>query len=357
MKFSDGSLASSASSRFGQFSIQKTGDPGGEKVCSYNKRTFFSWTVHCLRFRFSAAYRESVMEERREILGALHESCQGQTISASDGSHGSSENMRYLNVMLSSRRRFNSRVSVLLQLNVASAETDGVQTTTDGVQAETGEPQAMKGVTQTTTGVTQATKGVTQVTAQRNLLNHLILSRHNKADIVLRPQDELGDRDTIKRKGAVPPYVLQFVEDSLEAGYVANTPNHDGPDKNGELCKRFLTYHTFVSEPKGELEENLFKWKAVNTKFDPSQAYPRTVPADLPGEGWHLRTPSDSSIKYAAEIADAVRGMTKGDAVEFAYAEALDNKDDAEKHFIAMRFGSFLGYNLGNDLLLQDSAI
>ena len=79
MKVLDGSLADSLSSRFGQFSIQKTVESGNEKVCSYNKRTFFSWTVHCLRFRFSKAYRQSVIDERQEILSALDRSWQGQT--------------------------------------------------------------------------------------------------------------------------------------------------------------------------------------------------------------------------------------------------------------------------------------
>ncbi len=330
MKVLDGSLADSLSSRFGQFSIQKTVDSDGEEVCSYNKRTFFSWTVHCLRFRFSKAYRQNVIAERQEILSALDRSWQEQTVSASDDSHDPSKNMRSANVTLSSRRRFNSRVSELLQLDATSAEPGG----------------------------TQATVGGAQVTAaQKSLLNQLVLSRHNKAGRVLRPQNKLGDRGVIKRQGAMPPYVLQFVEDSLEAGYVENTPNLDGPDKNGELCKRFLTYHTFESDPKGELEENLFKWKAVNTEFDPSQAYPTIAPDDLPGEGWLLRTPSDSSIKYAAEIADTIRGMTKDEAQNFTAEEVLKDQNDDGKQFIAIRFFTFLGYNLGNDLLLQDSEI
>ena len=70
-----------------------------------------------------------------------------------------------------------------------------------------------------------------------------------------------------------------------------------------------------------------------------------------------MRTPSDSSIKYAAEIADTIRGMTKDEAQNFTAEEVLKDQNDDGKQFIAIRFFTFLGYNLGNDLLLQDSEI
>ncbi len=219
MKFPDGSLASSASSRFGQFSIQKTGDSNGEKVCSYNKRTFFSWTVHCLRFRFSKAYRRNVMAERHEILSALNKNLREQTFSAnldsSDESHASSddsydliddsyvssENTQSVNVTLSSRRQFNSRVLALLQGHKVSADPD--------------KPQA--------------------TAAQRKLLNELSHVGCAATDRVLRPHEGVSGSHAMSHECTAPPYVLQIVEDALEAGYAANTPNPNGHDKNGEL--------------------------------------------------------------------------------------------------------------------------
>ena len=183
--------------------------------------------------------------------------------------------------MLSSRRRFNSRVSDLLRHGTVSAET--------------GEPQA--------------------TAAQQNLLDALGKARRDDTDRVLRPQDELGGNQAVRRECVVSPYVLQIVEEGLETGHEINAPVYLGPDKNGELCKHFLTFHTLTSDVKGAAGENLFKWEAVSGTFDPSKAYPTIAPDDLPGEGWCLRVPSDRSVKYAAKIADAVRGMTPGRAV------------------------------------------
>ena len=320
MKVLDGSLADSLSSRFGQFSIQKTVESGNEKVCSYNKRTFFSWTVHCLRFRFSKAYRQSVIDERQEILSALDRSWQGQTFSASDDSHDSNENMRSANVMLSSRRRFNSRVSDLLRHGTVSAET--------------GEPQA--------------------TAAQQNLLDALGKARRDDTDRVLRPQDELGGNQAVRRECVVSPYVLQIVEEGLETGHEINAPVYLGPDKNGELCKHFLTFHTLTSDVKGAAGENLFKWEAVSGTFDPSKAYPTIAPEELPGEGWCLRVPSDRSVKYAAKIADAVRGMTPGRAVIFVDQKDRAKEGDAEEQHITKQFLAFMLEGLGNALLAQN---
>ena len=324
MKFPNGSLANSASSRFGQFSIQKTDGPGDEKVCSYNKRTFFSWTVHCLRFRFSKAYRKNVMEERHEILSALDESWQGQKFSAnldsSDDSYDSSENTQSVNVTLSSRRRFNRRVSDLLRLDATSAEPGGTQATA----------------------------------AQQNLLYALGNVGYTETDRVLRPYKEPGGDQARRHEHTAPPYVLQIVEDGLEAGYTANAPDLNGSDKNGELCKHFLTYHAFTGDEEGEAGEKFFRWEAVSGKFDPSKAYPAIPPEDLPKEGWYLRVPSDNSIKYAAEIADAVREMTPVDALGFVHQKVLAKEGDAEERHIAHRFRYFMYKGLGNALLAQD---
>ena len=449
MKVLDGSLASSASSRFGQFSIQKTVDPNGEKVCSYNKRTFFSWTVHCLRFRFSNAYRENVMAERHDILCALDRSWQEQTVSDSDDGHDPSKNMRSANVTLSSRRRFNRRVSELLQSYEAPAEpgepqattdevtaepggtqttkdeaqatkdevtaetsetqattdevtaepggtqttTDEPQTTKDEVTAETSEPQVTKdevtaepGEPQTTkdevtaeTSETQVTAGEappetseTQVTAgeapaetgeiqataaQQNLLNTLSDLERNETGRVLCPQEEIGDDQTERDGCTAPPYALQIVEEGLEAAYAANVPDPNGSDKNGELCKHFLTYHTFTGDESGEAGEELFKWEDVSGTFDSSKAYPTIQPKNLPKEGWFLRVPSDSSIKYAAKIADAVREMTPDDAIDFVSQKVEAKGGDAEEQYITSRFAAFLFVGLGDALLVQDSAI
>ncbi len=317
MKFPDGSLASSASGRFGQFSIQKTGDSNGEKVCSYNKRTFFSWTVHCLRFRFSKAYRKNVIAERLEILNALEFRCwQGQKISASDDSHDP-------NVTLSSRRRFNRRVSDLLRLDATSAEPGGTQATA----------------------------------AQQNLLYALGNVGYTETDRVLRPYKKPGGDQDLRHEYTAPPYVLQIVEDGLEAGYAANAPDLNGPDKNGDLCKHFLSYYTFTGDEGGEAGEKFFRWEAVSGKFDPSKAYPTIPPKGLSKKGWYLRVPSDNSIKYAAEIADAVREMTPDDALSFVHRKVLAKQGDAEERHIAHRFRAFLFADLGNALLAQDSAI
>ena len=326
MKFPDGSLASSASSRFGQFSIQKTVGPNGEKVCSYNKRTFFSWTVHCLRFRFSKAYRRNVMAERLEILSALDESWQGQKFSASDGSYDSNENMWSANVTLSSRRQFNRRVSDLLRLDATSTEPGGTQATAKGWE-DPDEPQA--------------------TAAQQNLLNALG-NRHNGTGRVLRCRTGFRRGNYMGHK--CTPYVLQFVEDALEARYAANVPAPDGSDKNGELCKYFLTYHTFTSEAD---EGNLFKWEAVSSKVDSSKVYPMIGPDDLPGEYWHLRVPSDSSIKYAAKIANMVREVGSNRAMVFI-AKKVSARDDVEECHIAKQFRYFMFKGLGNDLQAQD---
>ncbi len=484
MKVLDGSLADSLSSRFGQFSIQKTVDPNGEKVCSYNKRTFFSWTVHCLRFRFSNAYRENVMAERHDILCALDRSWQEQTVSDSDDGHDPSKNMRSANVTLSSRRRFNRRVSELLQSYEAPAEpgepqattdevtaepggtqttkdeaqatkdevtaepggtqttkdeapaemsetqattdevtaetsetqattdevtaepggtqttTDEPQTTKDEVTAETSEPQVTKdevtaepgepqttkdevtaepGGTQTTTDEPQTTKdevtaetSETQVTAgeapaetgeiqataaQQNLLNTLSDLERNETGRVLCPQEEIGDDQTERDGCTAPPYALQIVEEGLEAAYAANVPDPNGSDKNGELCKHFLTYHTFTGDESGEAGEELFKWEDVSGTFDSSKAYPTIQPENLPKEGWHLRVPSDSSIKYAAKIADAVREMTPDDAIDFVSQKFEAKGGDAEEQYITSRFAAFLFVGLGDALLVKDSAI
>ncbi len=326
MKVSNGSLTSSASSRFGQFSIQKTVDPNGEKVCSYNKRTFFSWTVHCLRFRFSKAYRQNVIAERLEILNALDKSRPGQTFSAShdssDDIYDSSENMQPVNVTLSSRRQFNSRVSELLR---------GYK-----VSVEPGEPQA--------------------TAAQLNLLYKLGDGR-DRTDRVLRSQEGVSGSHVMRHECTAPPYVLQFVEDALEAGYAANAPNPNGSDKNGELCKYFLTYHMFTSDKVGAKEENLFKWEAVSSKFDPSKAYPMIAPANLPGEGWKLRVPSDRSIKYAAQIANTVREIGSSQATIFINQKVLAKEDDGEEWYIAKQFLAFMFEGLGNDLQAQDYEI
>ncbi len=317
MKILDGTLASSASNRFGQFSIQKAVHVDEENVCTYEKRTFFSWAVHCLRFQFSKAYRQDVMEERRSILHELENSWQGQTV---DASQGSSENTQPANVTLLSRRLFNSKVSELLQRSETSGGTAGTQA----------------------------------AAVQQKFLDVLSNAVPIETSRVLRPACEIV-RDAMARPCEVSPYALQLVEGGLESGYVINTPQFHGPDRNGELCKCFLTYHTFTSDKKGEAWENMFKWEPVSKGFDPSQAFPGVAAESLPENGWCLRVPSDSSIAHAAGIADAVRGMTSPDAQNFISRRIQGNEANAEEQHIEHQFQTFLRLGLGNDLLLPES--
>ncbi len=68
MEVSDKTIGSATSSRFARLSVKK--DTGGQEVVVC-KKSFFSWAVHAIRYRFSSNYREREHALRTSILVGL----------------------------------------------------------------------------------------------------------------------------------------------------------------------------------------------------------------------------------------------------------------------------------------------
>ncbi len=113
MEVSGKTIGSASSSRFARLSVNKDAENQEVVVC---KKSFFSWAVHAMRYRFSSSYREREHELRASILASLRE--QGSdttaTLNAPDDAPGDAP--------LGNRREFNAYLIKYLNLNSGSAE-------------------------------------------------------------------------------------------------------------------------------------------------------------------------------------------------------------------------------------------
>ncbi len=285
MKIQDGALESSARNWFGQFEMANKDGASSDRTCCYRKGTFFSWVAHCVRFKFSHSYRYDITQERQQILSELAKD------SVASHTHTTAQD----NVSLG-RSKFNNLVSQMLRKNVPPIVAP------DDLQSS--ELQAVPAWQQ-------------QMLELSGLRTDTVFRHETGQD---HGQDN-GQKITAKCKP--PLYVINKVESSVAAGYVMHAPAFYGGDNEGEFCKRFLTYYTFVVEKTGEEDEKLFNWEAMDSRhFDTTQAYPGIDAAVLPDDGWQLRVPSERLIKCAAKLAAAVEGKTAKEAYNF-----LDNHE------------------------------
>ncbi len=102
MKLDDNARSQLGSARFARLDLIDGQNNEKVVVC---KRSFFTWTVHCLRYQFSSVYRNEVREVRRKILEGLG----GQT-----GSGGVQDQ----DALVSNRRKFNAHLFSLVELTV-----------------------------------------------------------------------------------------------------------------------------------------------------------------------------------------------------------------------------------------------
>ncbi len=138
-----------------------------------------------------------------------------------------------------------------------------------------------------------------------------------------------------KRSCCTPPvYIIKKVEASVCSQYELHAPRVLGPDMDGELGKRFLTYYTFTSQTQGESNEKPFYWESMRDKqFSVTRAYPEIGSRRLHSRGWSLRVPKERTIQHAASLSYAVRGKSIRDAIDFL--RGRDENGSAEEMDIA----------------------
>ncbi len=98
VKLDDNARSQLGSARFARLDLIDGQNNEKVVVC---KRSFFTWTVHCLRYQFSSVYRNEVREVRRKILEGLG----GQTGSGA---------VQDQDALVSNRRKFNAHLFSLV---------------------------------------------------------------------------------------------------------------------------------------------------------------------------------------------------------------------------------------------------
>ncbi len=113
MKISGETISSASSSRFARLSVNKDQENQEVVVC---KKSFFSWAVHAMRYRFSSNYREKEHALRTSILGGLRE--QGSNTAATLNDPGDAPG----DDLFGNRREFNAYLIKCLNRNSGPAE-------------------------------------------------------------------------------------------------------------------------------------------------------------------------------------------------------------------------------------------
>ncbi len=113
MKISGETISSASSSRFARLSVNKDQENQEVVVC---KKSFFSWAVHAMRYRFSSNYREKEHALRTSILGGLRE--QGSNTAATLNDPGDAPG----DDLFGNRREFNAYLIKCLNRNSDPAE-------------------------------------------------------------------------------------------------------------------------------------------------------------------------------------------------------------------------------------------
>ncbi len=311
MKVQPDTLKSFLANRYGNFEVESESDGDGVSTCLYGKGTFFSWIAHCIRFKVSSEYREHVKHDRRQILIELLGKNMPED-GVESGSNGHSPLSRDEERELSRRSRFNARVSGVLKSRARLI-----------AQPYTKEAVAWQ-----------------KIMSESGCL---------RTNAVLQSKHEQNKTRRGRSRATPRAYIIKKVEASVYAQHACYAPNILGPDTDGALGKRFLTYYTFASQATNGSSRELFGWQSLDKQFSPKSAYPGVPNAYLPANDWKLRTPRKRLIEHVAVLSNAVRGKSIRDATQFLGKRS--ETGNAEERDIARQFCEFMIEGMGDEFL------
>ncbi len=312
MKIDDGALKGVLANHYGNFEVESGSDGDDVSTCLYRKGTFFSWVAHCIRFKVNSEYREYVKDDRRqiliELLGKDKPEDGIEPASCSDSPLSRDEERE-----LSRRSQFNARVSGVLKSREKLI-----------AQPDAGRAYAWQ-------------KGMLEI-------------RDLRTNAVLKSKDDQNKAQQARSQRTPVTYTIKKVEASVYAQHARFAPNILGPDMDGALSKRFLTYYTFASQDGAARGQ--FAWQPLSdTQFSAKTAYPGVSRAHLPASGWSLRTPGKRLIERTAALSNAVRGKNIKDAVQLLREKS--ETGSAEERDTARHFCEFLIRGLGDEFLSE----